>query len=496
MRVLIKIIAWICVMMAVPAAAQEVQLGLLTEIQGESNVFRVLDEGEGSRPHKADGIFRITPDFSIQDQRKRLNYRIEYAPTLEQFFDTPVLNGWNHVVGAEGSFEFSPSAALTADVRYADVRSRSTATSIGGDPSVDPGAGIDNQAFRSRHFQAVLGYRKSFGPSLNGNVDLTYQQFSFDDVNRSSSRSFTGAMSIQRGISQRFSIGFGGAGVYQDFEGTVRRLPSRTIVARLYVLLNYAISKSTVMSLNIGPSVFDTEQRLEDQSTFTVPLYATNAAFPDEAVLFANCGSIAGVSTLTSCPVSASTVAPKPGAFGTLVDIPYADDVSAGQASQRWTYFANAQLRKQWKRATASLSYRRTDSAASANGLGTILDLASLQTSWNMLENLGLTFAATWYAQRDTSERATLQGVRVADVGGFAESQEVVTVNSAAFTFEQRGIQTNVSARYLLSGHSSVIGKYRYDSVQESGTRLGTDTFWDNHTLSIGFQYDFEPFRF
>jgi hypothetical protein len=113
-----------------------------------------------------------------------------------------------------------------------------------------------------------------------------------------------------------------------------------------------------------------------------------------------------------------------------------------------------------------------------------------------MLEDLGLKFGATWYAQRDTSERATLQGVRVADVGGFAESQEVVTVNSAAFTFEQRGIQAAVSARYVLSGHSSVIGRYRYHSVQASGNRLTTDTFWDNHTLTIGFQYDFEPFRF
>jgi hypothetical protein len=502
MPALIKIVVWICVMMAVPAAAQEVQLGLLTQIQAESNVFRATGDGTSLRPHKADGIFRLTPDFRIQDQRKRLNYNIHYAPTLEQFFDTPVLSGWNHVVAAVGSFEFSPSAALTADVRYADVRSRSTGTPIDGDPNVDPGAGFDNQALRYRHFRAVLGYRKSFGPSLNGSADLTYQQYEFSGLNTSNNRSVSGSMSLQHGVSQRLSVGFGGTGVYQDFEGSVRRLPSRTIVARLYVLLNYAITKSTVLSLNIGPSVFDTEQRLRDQSTFTVPLYATNAAFPDEAVLFTNsmgnpnCGSIAGVSILSSCPVNANTVASKPGAFGTLVDIPYADDASAGEPSQHWTYFANALLRKQWKRATASLSYRRTDSAASANGLGTVLDAAALRTSWNMLEDLTLSFRATWYTQQDTSDRATLQGVRVEDVDDFAESQEVVTLESGLFTFKQQGIQTAVIAKYLLSRHSSVIGTYRYDNVLTSTTRLGAGTAWDNHTLSIGFLYEFEPFRF
>jgi hypothetical protein len=303
-------------------------------------------------------------------------------------------------------------------------------------------------------------------------------------------------MSLQHGVSQRLSVGFGGTGVYQDFEGTVRRLPSRTIVARLYVLLNYAISKSTVLSLNIGPSVFDTEQRLRDQSTFTVPLYATNAAFPDAAVRFEKCGSIAGVRILSLCPVNSDTVLPKPGAFGTLVDIPYADDASGGQPSQHWTYFANALLRKQWKRATASLSYRRTDSAASANGLGTVVDAAALRTSWNMLEDLRLTFRATWYTQQDTSDRATLQGVRVEDVDDFAESQEVVTLESGLFTFKQQGIQTAVIAKYLLSRHSSVIGTYRYDNVLTSTTRLGAGTAWDNHTLSIGFLYEFEPFRF
>ena len=498
MPALFKIITWICVMMAMPAAAQEVQLSLETQLRGESNVFRL----PGSPV--SDGIFRISPELKIQNQRKRLNYRLRYAPTYEQFFTTQVLSGWNHIFQGEGTYEFSPSDAVTASLSFYDVRSRSTSDLSGGDPSTDPGDGILNDNIRSKSLRAALGYRKSLSPNLSGNGELAYRRHDFEGIGSSDNQSVTGTLSMQYGVSQRFRTGFGGAGVYQDFEGTLRRPPSSTIVGRIFVTMFYSITKKTTMSLQIGPSVFNSQSQGTQGTTFDVPQYVTNPLFPDSAVVFPQCNPISTpngpVFIWTNCPVDASTVAPLPGAIDQVKQVTYAPGDAPTAQSTRLTYFANANIRRQWKKSSIAMVYRRTDSAAAASGIGTILDYASLQGSWQILEDLSLSFHGSWSMQQSSSDVATFQALQVegANVGGvlFAESKDVVTVQSQLFRLVQTGWQAGITSRYAITGNSSVIASYRYDDLRTEGDTLADLRTWDNHTVYIGFRYDFDPFRF
>ena len=84
----------------------------------------------------------------------------------------------------------------------------------------------------------------------------------------------------------------------------------------------------------------------------------------------------------------------------------------------------------------------------------------------------------------------------MADVGGFAESQDVVTVTTGLFRFQQRGLQAVVSLSYRLNRRTTLSGSFRFDDLRTEGESVQNIQTWQNYTAYIGLRYDFDPFRF
>ena len=495
MRLSMQIAAWACLVMAATSAgARELQVSLETRVQGESNILRRTTEPLG------DAFVLISPRARVTDTAGRLTYDWFYRPSYESYFRNPSLNRWNHVLGGNSAYSFSPNDQVSLNLTAFDRRYRQRLPEEGG-------AGVSGDqpdiSDRVKSIQARATYSRRFDARLVGRASGDFQMYFYDGVNSADNRSLGGELSLDYGYTLHDRMGGGLAATQQVFAATLGRPESTTTVGRVFVLLEHEFSPTTKISARVGPTLLLTEEASPPAGEVFVPQFPLGVFAGTPVVAhFDGCGSINGFPVFSRCVIDGNSPGIAPGMDPLApkgVRYLSGQDPSR-QSSRLLTYFASISLSKEWSRVTGVLSYDRRASASSVGGASTLLDSASLEITWRPESDWTFGVIGRWYQRQSISKQtqtliAVERNTTITPPNGgpdYAESSGLISVTLET-PIDFAYYSGSFWATYRVDKRLNLSGYFRYEEQVSRGR--GFNNF-NNYVGYLRLTYDFDAFFF
>lgn len=534
---LVLLITLLCIPLLPEAAgAIDVDLGMETTANYDSNVFRDEDEDKG------DFSFRFSPTISISSHESKLRTSLSYKPTYEVFTKYTDENDLTHNLGTTLDYMLSNRTNIAFGSNFRSL----SVLNFEEDDTIDEGLDVipNNDTNRDTiHISNTsLTVAHVLAPKWTSNSSFSFGTFDTDRRNSVDSKTIAGSQSFTRALDAWTNVGVGGTITAQLFD-EVKTLPaSQTFIYQVFGTFSRNFGESTTLSVQAGPAFIVTDQdnasgttdqqeypaiEVEEATTVgdlrnrnipvaddfgqgltdSTPVPAGSVVVPsaDECVnaflppVLFDGSRCKFQRLLRNSPVFPDEQAPIPTIDAALTDIMVVGGKS-GADDSKFTLFANIALTQRWTPTlSSSLAYNRSESTASGQGTSTIADSVTFLTTWLPSELWDLSFRANYVKRESPTNLArtfaevesdgTLTTFDLVQLNGLAS----VVEESTAVDTERWSIYARAARR--LTRHITVSMRTQYsDQISDDTSRNPND--FGNFSVTLGFRYDFEPFRF
>ncbi len=420
-----------------PGAAHEVQIGLQTTMDYDSNIFNSAGDVTD------DGIWRFSPSIRLLHEQGDFTYDVRFVPRFETFIVQSDLEAWDYNVAALFGLRLGPRTQIRLSERFLQTRSLNRAEvlltpeeqvelGVIGQPDIEFNRNLTKQNV------VDLSLTHGFSERLTGNLVGQYSIFIPELENNFTSSTYAATGSLDYALTRRTSIGGGLGYTHQLFEQTTTQDTTTTDFYRLFGRLTHQIDPTLTVSLQAGPSFIDsdTADDITQQTVLRFPARnLTTSTEPDRLNLLdpglcptlddgtpfnANtCGIFQGNRRLEferTQNVMIQGVAGQVNGFyidsqvlrtdvlDQVVDISLVGD--RPDSGSNITFFAAASVVKSWETVTAALRYTRRDSGSSGFGTSTIVDTVTGTLSWEPARKWRLSLSGIWTQQSSATEQA------------------------------------------------------------------------------------------
>jgi hypothetical protein len=533
------------------------QGGWTDNVYGTSDDATIVDVGRtvGQDPVD-DWSVRISPWGKVSDLDGNVTWSLRYQPSYEYYLHESDIRDFDHDASAEISWRVGERTTLTASEAFREYRSLVRFNENAGsltDPAVLRGRRDELTGTQTR-----LGVRHSLSPLDELWLNLAYNTRDYETA--TDLDSLVLGTGWRRSLDKRTVIGLQGSWIQQTYSRTVgddavtnyynvsavldhqfsRTLRFEaslgpTLIDSDTELVNFAprygvatfASTTVAIDANACPLLNDT---LPHQPDPDAPNYNPHIA----SFNYGSCGVSSsrilqrGELDRLGYPRGDPLVPGSPtgqSAKLTGFDSPYeldengnlaaVDDSDFGEIDV--TYFARLALLKDWERWHAELVYERSSDDSGTFGTSSVADTLELSVRWNPLRFW--TISATGaYSLIDQASDVAVPSLLIVEneavpagvdsVSEIATVQRmVVDVDDDALSYDNYSV--SVTATRQLSEHSSVFASvywYRQrqtiDLDQPIAFVPGEDpddesvSRWDNLTLWVGFDWQFDTFKF
>ena len=384
------------------ARAADLQFGARTDLWFDNNVYAASDN------EVSDFSLNLSPTVELKERWSTLEARVFVRPEYELFFDEQRIRGFN--TDAEGQLAWKPSARTTLQFNDSFMRYRSlrgfTVTG-GAQPPV-----LGREPFTRNSTSIALVHRTSAIGQLQLSAYHAYWEFT--QRGRVDQANYGGTLKYDSLIVPRLRIG----GLVQfsrkEFERSLFGSPPHTDYVNGSFTLTYLPAESFTFSASAGPTWIRQPLR---QPTAPSLIRLQLMRFDNTGAPFVgipgSCPTLAGGAEYDG---PGCTFVPWPLAFLNLLQlaapIPLVGALPRLDGS-RWTYFADANLSKEWERAKARFSYRRDQGSSSGIGFSTIADTIELSASWEFSRLFFVTLSTNYETRKETQDAAATRLVTV-----------------------------------------------------------------------------------
>ena len=488
------------------AKAHEVQLGINSELGFQSNVLKTVIDP------KADGIFILTPILTLSQPQEAFSYNIEYRPRFSAYMTTKGINGVDHLLRGEGSYELDAKDTLffrTDFLRTRQIRNENVIDATGQPLTVSSANGTSQQFFLE------VGWERSLSARTFGTASVGYDRWDYTTEDNIDNQGFRGEVAFNHILKETFIVGVNAGARYRSFAASRFSSPSYNTTLNMNLSFDYRISEKWRLRGAGGPAgVFVEEQ---DPASLTVSRFAPTLAGCEDGI---PCGrlwspppatecrlSFSGLPVLLGCPTSSQV---GPGVPGFLTDTSTVSlDPSQvdffGQRTRSLTYFLNFSLVRRFEKGLATAAFIRNEDAGNGFGTSTILNSVSGQFKYPLSEFWDISLSAL-YTFRESV--ANLQGSAVSaraavDAGGqpltdqagrqLAEADALVATRRISNFEQQVGL-----AEFRLVRKLGPNSRFQFFLVYYNQRDRNSGSAWrsfDSVTGVVSYVYTFDPYQ-
>ena len=423
----------------------------------------------------------------------------------ETFLKTSGIDGWNHAVSGELEWRATPRDTLGLTGRFSQSRRvRQDFTNVIDDSAaVAPEPLVDeNDRELIRRSRTDLFYERQFTPTVGGRVGFIFEDIDFNrDVNVDT-RAYGGTLGGSYDLTSQTRFGVSGSGLYRENLGVGLQTSSTSIIGSVAASVRHEFVEGLTISLQAGPSIIETEE--EDRRGFTTPEFTfrvrggtleARGIDPASAAPRDRC-LLDGQARLDACPFVVVAGAIPPNTLVSLAPPPNGRGLSETNTS----FFAEARIIKEWRRATGQVSYTRSESASAGVATSQIVDA--------VVAHMAIRPGGGWYfaLRGEWSQRSVVADVRRTVIlvapgpalnGPFqyaaANSLTTVIVEDANNSDIEQW-RANFTVTKNLSTNITVIGKLSYTASQREREFNANEV--DTLFGYVGLRYEFDPLIF
>jgi len=494
------------------SSAQELLLGIGVDSAYDDNIF------SSSIDQVDDYILRLSPSVTLEDHEGELRWDVRYMPSYDHFVQTREKSGWTQLANGKLSWQINPTTRLEASDRFGRYRSTdrfNEGVTLGeGDEVVDTTAtGFRANRTIRNNIDTSLTHNLAQNRMLIFNLGHNLIDPSRDEDPDRQGLSITGQ--YLHLVTRRNTLGLGTSFRRSSFDSTSRRNSQSTDFYNVFGRWSYQFDETLGLNVALGPTWVqgeDPEDLAQQEQTGPILPYF-NIEGERKLVRASTCSRDAGTLILTAdCDLIDEDLPPELQADLdaflvsnlNVMDLPLLGSVPSGSAGAL-TYFANMSLSKRWEQWSGSLSYRRTQSDASAElGSSTVADIVSGVLDWRPSLRWHSTLSINWTRQSSATDgvRGAL-AVESTDalVPDFGEAFGDVaqSIGRKFVTLDQENDITTLwlrlSVRYRLTKRTSLSSSLMYFD-QSRGQDSGVGRDYDRLRVNFGVEYRFDPIRF
>ena len=488
-------------LLAPPALAQEVSLGMRVSQEYDDNAF-----SDGDREFH-DYNLRIAPRALLEEQRGDVRWSLRYEPSFATFYRSGSdLNGWDHTAQARANIRLGPRTQISLSDVFGSYQSRSRANEvlIGEDGFVTSEVVFRRDRVNRNTFNVALNQSITRDHSVN--FAFTHRWLPASNSRGSDVQSFNLTSSYRLVATERSSYGLGLSVTRQHAGDSDLRESRNTDFFNLFGSWEHSFDPTLRLSVSGGPALVDGED--PSDPPFSVPALR----FPTVRrgndfffVDFASCPTEDGFVQLTA---ECEPIGPEiqfPGFLPTTPDNQTTLALVGSPESldnQSVTYFANVSLTKSWEEWNGSLSYSRSATATSGLGTSEISDVVRSLLQWRPSPRWRVNLSGVF--QRRT--QANDQRVTVIELGEVTMTPLSIPVpvgGSEVVARRQINLENDlelfqylaeVSAHYQWKKRVSLFGRIFF-SRQDPRGDVQFSREVDDFRVSVGVNYDLEPFH-
>lgn len=517
------LLALLCLLLAAPVSALELELEALGGVEYDSNIF-----GNSSNNESGGFALRFVPSVGIRDRDGRFTWRANYRPFLRWFPEYSEATAWSHIVYGEMAWRILPNLNLSVNDRFSRVNNLDLLEDelIGQGILDTPETDFGNRRTKRNRFNGNLTWTVTPADNVILTADHTWNEYSQET--RGNTMLYRLSLSYSRAVSPRHRLGMGIAASMNQIEG-VGPVSDRS--SRFYNFFGswvYQRDPTLTLSVSAGPTLVDGDE-IQD------PLNQIDGAvrYPivsESGGLFfrgtSSCEMLDGNPLLGEDCGIVPRSGPKPNPLGFGRGLNDAEVNFYGvqltslkrvgrdpkQSATSLTWFADISLTKTWEKWSGSLSFRRTDATSfSSLGSATVANIFTVRATYRATERWSTTAVLTYLLREQEND---VVGNRVvvsaADLAGCANILGTVicgpgggvfrgAAEAVAFAAVSQNRQLDQN-QYLFSLRSAwrwtervtLSGQLSYRLLQEN--RVGFETpDRDRYRAALSINYDFDP---
>ena len=532
------------------------QAGWTNNVYGTADDATIVSAGQTEDLDPVDDwSVRVSPWGKVSDFDGNLTWSAQYRPSYEYYLQETDISDFDHEAGGEIYWRVGDRTTLVANEAYRQYHSLLRFNENAGsltDPAVLRG---QRDELIGNRTGVSLFHLVSPLDELSLNVNYTLR-----DYEQSNDLTSWGVASGYRHtLDARTTIGLQGSWVRQTFSRPVGD-DAVTDYYNISATLDYQFSRTLRFEAYLGPALIDSDTELESfVPKYGVgrvagglrPIDAANCPLLNDTIPhqpdpdapnynphisslgFGGCGASGAALTrgeleLLGYPRGDPLV---PGSTtGQTADLtefgdPYGLDASGNLnrvddsdfGAIEVTYFARAALIKDWERWHGEVSYQRSSDDSGSFGASSVRDTVELSLRWEPARHWSVTLTGG-YSLLDQASDVAVPSLLIienepvpAGVDSIAQiatvQRLVVDVDDNALTYTTAS--ASLAANRKLSEHSSVFAAlYWYQQQQKidlddsisfvpgvSADDESTQT-WNNLTFWVGFDWQFDTYRF
>lgn len=338
---------------ATSAEAGEAVFSVENRLGGDSNVFRT----SAGKNAKAKGFYEIAPEGRIQDDYGTFEYRVDYRPVYQVFFDSSRIDGLDHRQSGNASWKITPSDTVGVFENFSLTRRLRIDAENASDGSI---FFEESDRERIRRVNGGLFYSRVIRPTTSAQIRLDVSDSDFTSLANVDSRSYGATLSVNHMASSKTTLGLIAAGRFRQSRGQALQSDTDTWIANGAVSIAHKLTPSLEISVQAGPTYIRSKEELSD-------------------LLLALPGTPPGLE---------------------------------GDRSSTISFFATVGIEKFWENGSrAKLGYSRSESANAGSG-SSLVDTVSAQMTWKIDRNWEFSLYPTWSRNKVVSGTNSRQGSR------------------------------------------------------------------------------------
>jgi len=360
------------------------------------------------------GFWEVAPRVTVVEANEEFNYDVRYQPVYEAYFDRSGIDGWDHIATGRASWNVTPRDTVGVDQSIRDFRQLrfdDTGLAAGG-PGFE-----ESDRDRIRWVESKAFYARAITPRFSGRLDVDYSDIDYDSRNNVDSRAFGGSVGTTYALTEITTVGLSGSGRYRNGLGGSDRPTSDSIVGSTALTITQQLTPTMSLMAQGGPSIIRND---EDDLNF-------------------------GGATLN------------------------------GETTTSLSFFATAEFRKEWERASFVTSYIRQESGNNGNASTSILDTVEGRITYTPWKKWRFDLLGRW------SRRESVANSRNTGVGRL-NADDVTQISVWA------------RADYMLTENVMIRSYLRY--YNQDRKRLLADTNYDVWTGYVAVRWVFARFKF
>ena len=373
------------------------------------------------------------PQIELLDTEGKFTYDVGYLFPYQHSIETNALRDFSHIANASADYHLSDQTQFSFSNRFSYLDSLNNNFD-----SSTPNVADNQKRQRVLRNDASLGAVYLISPRLWSQSSFEQEVFSSSQNDRSDNQTYSLSSGLDYLVSERQRAGGGLSFSYLNFQNATENVSFFGIPATQDIPASESIF--------VGPYL-QWSYQIDEQSRFRIsggPNYVKSKQ--DEI-------DIRSVNNVPSVPPIL---------------------VQSSSSDSRVAFLGSFLLDRRWSPTMISaLQYQRRQDTASGVSGSAILDAVGLTHSWNFAETWSLGLRGDWTQRK---------GATNLDQGGL---DQLDTQRWGAGTVLSKQITRNFAGSL----------RYQYAKQSSAGNSPGSSTDFDDHIVTLGFNYSLDPIK-